>query len=59
MSFYYDTYSIKSNMNYLSKYVKISKQHKDEILKFDFDKDKAEYMNKKLSEFKAQSYSVI
>lgn len=59
MSFYYDTYSIKSNMNYLSKYVKISKQHKDEILKFDFDKDKAEDMNKKLSEFQAPSYPVI
>lgn len=26
MSFYYDTYSIKSNMNYLSKYVKISRE---------------------------------
>jgi len=59
MSFYYDTYSIKSNMNYLSKYVKISKQHKDEILKFDFDKDKAEDMNKKLSEFKAPTYPII
>jgi hypothetical protein len=48
MSFYYDVFSIKSTTKYISKYVKISAKHKKEILTFEFDKEKAESMNKKL-----------
>lgn len=59
ISFYYDAYSIKSIMKYLSNYVKISKESKNEIIKFEFNKEKAEVMNKKLSEFKAPSYPII
>ncbi len=59
ISFYYDAFTIKSHMNYLGKYVKISKEHKNQIMKFEFNKDQAESMNKKLSEFKAPSYPFI
>lgn len=59
MSFYYDTFSIKSTTNYISKYVKISAKHKKEILTFEFDKEKADGMNKKLWEFKAPTYPAI
>lgn len=59
ISFYYDAYTLKSIMRYLIKYVKISKEHKNQILKFEFDKEKADDMNKKLSEFKAPSYPFI
>jgi len=59
LSFYYDAFTIKSQMKYLSKYVKISKEHKDQVIKFEFDKEKANDMNKKLSEFKAPTYPII
>jgi hypothetical protein len=58
MSFYYDAFSIRSTMKYLSKYVKISKESKDRVIKFELDKEKAENMNKQLLEFKAPSYPI-
>ena len=39
--------------------MKISAKHKKEVITLEFDKEKAESMNKKLWEFKAPSYPVI
>jgi hypothetical protein len=59
MSYYHDGFYLKTTINYLSKYIKITKQNKDEIIQLEFDKEKADQMKQVLAEFQAPTYPKI
>ena len=59
MSYSHDAFHLKATINYLSRYIKITKQKKDEIVQLEFDKEKADEMKQVLAEFKAPTYPKI
>lgn len=56
MSYYHDAFHLRATINYLSKYIKITKQNKDEIVQLEFDKKKANEMNQILIDFKPPTF---